>query len=580
MSEQENNPANTTQAGVAEDPAEASPVPVVPVAPAAPVAEASFGETHTAENTPMKKILPSVSELIRPGTEEDKQLGYLPIFLGNSRDCNERANILLSKWLQTTAMKSLHEQGQASDGMLASTKNEWAQYLEASHADKTAEEMEQICGDLYRFMEEYVDSIKIRSKVMNEDGISNVSDRGSNIVTTDILGKKPSRASKGFSVSEVMRRSSMRAENGEFQFDVLLRDSYCMLTFTRPSKLELAALVNDINRTVKGYVRTVGGNSVTLSVMAGMRVVWDFLAARIVNSSVTGIVDFKDLSQVVRFSDFGTICMALLRSTHSHGVNLQLRCLNDKCDWSDFQVSDPDKLVRVRHSIETPEESAIYANLYNGNAKYTVEQTLEMIEKSTYGLESNRVYNVDKSIYFEVGPSSMAEAFETYDYYAGRINPQLQEIRSKVIDEKEFKTQVALLLTTLGATEFLHWIKTYVSVGAPGTDEEDLVLKRSECEASEFNKGCMDVILDSRELNKTLSAFILNKSPQMAHTFVAVANYHCPVCKKRTEEFQDPDRRFGYTPIDPFMAFFTLTQLKLMTQAAEAAAATKEAISE
>ena len=567
---------NTPNTRVPESPVVDKPVPPTP----APAVEASYADTHTADNTPMKKVLPSESELTRAGTDEDKELGYLPIFLGNTRGAHEKANTLLSKWLQTTAMKSLHEQGHASDGMLASAKTDWAQHLEEHYPDKTAADMEKICGDLYRFMEEYVDGIKIRSKVMNEDGISNVSDRGSKIVTSDILGKKPSRASKGFSVSEVMRRSSMRAENGEFQFDVLLRDSFVMLTFTRPSKIEMAALVNDINRTVKGYVRSVGGNSVTLAVMAGMRVVWDFLSARIVNSSVTGIVDFKDLVQVIRFTDFGTICMALIRATHSNGINLQLRCLSDKCDWSDFQVSDPDKMVRVRHSIETPEEAAVYANIFNGNAKYTIEQTLDMIEKAGYGLDTNRVYNADKSIYFEVGASSLAEAFETFDYYAGRINPQLQEIRSKVTDEAEFKTQVALLLTTLGSTEFLHWIKTYVAVGTPGTDEEDVVLKRSECDASEFNKGCMEVILDSAQLNKNLSAFILNKSPAMTRTFVAVANYHCPKCKARTEEFQDPERRLGYTPIDPFMAFFTLTQLKLMTQAAEAAAATKEAISE
>jgi hypothetical protein len=545
-----------------------------------PVAEAAYADVHTAENTPMKKVLPSVSEVTRSGTEEDRELGYLPIFLGNSRANNEKANTLLSKWLSVTAMQSLHERGEATEGMVASTNADWAQYIEANFPSKTREEMNRLCADLYRFMEEHVDSIKIRSKVMNEDGISNVSDRGSDIVTGDILGKKPGRATKGFSVSEVMRRSAMRAEDGEFQFDVLLRDSFCSLTFTRPSKLELAGLVNDINRTVKGYVRTVGGNTVSLSVIAGMRVVWDFLAARIVNSSVTGIVDFKDLVRVIRFSDFGTICMALLRSTHSNGVNLQLRCLNEMCDWSAFEVADPDKLVRVRHSIETDEEAAIYANIFNSKIKYSIEETLAMIEKTTYGLDSNRVYNADKSIYFTVGPASLAEAFETFDYYAGRINPQLQEIRGQVVNEAEFQTQVGLLLTTLGSTEFLHWIQSFVSVAAPGSDDEDVVLKRSECDASEFNKGCMEVILDSKELNKKLSAFILNKSPMMARTFVAVANYHCPACKRRTEEFQDPERRYGYTPIDPFMAFFTLTQLKLMTQAAEAAAATKEAISE
>lgn len=575
MSDAENTPGQQPDP-VVPPVAEAAPAP----APAAPVSEAGYGEVHTAANTPMKKVLPTVSEFLRQGTDDDREKGYLPIFLGNSRASNETANQMLSKWLQYTAMKSLAEQGHANPSMLAAAKNEWDQYCQENHAEKTAAEMERMCGDLYRFMEEYLDSIKVRSKVMNEEGISNVSDRGSNIVTPDILGKKPGRSSKGFSVSEVMRRSSMRAEDGDFQFDVLLRDSYCSLTFTRPSKLDLASLVNDINRTVKGYVRTVGGNSITLAYVAGMRVVWDFLAARIVNSSVTGIVDFKDLVRIIRISDFGTICMALIKSTHNNGINLDLRCLSDKCDWADFKLTDPDKLVRTRHSIETDEDSAIYANIFNSKIKYSVEETLAMIKKSTYGLDNNRVYNADKSIYFEIAPSSLAEAFETFDFYAGRINPQLQDIRSKITDQKEYETQVALLLTTLGSTEFLHWIKTYVAVATPGTDEEDVVFHRDECDASEFNKGCMEVILDSQPLNKSLSAFILNKTPFMSHTFVGVANFQCPACKKRMEEMQAPERQLGYTPIDPFMAFFTLTQLKLMTQAAEAAEATKEAISE
>jgi hypothetical protein len=173
----------------------------------------------------------------------------------------------------------------------------------------------------------------------------------------------------------------------------------------------------------------------------------------------------------------------------------------------------------------------------------------------------------------------MAEAFETFDFYAGRVNPQLQEIRSKVTDPKEYESQVAILLTTLGSTEFLHWIASYVSVAPPNTDGEDIVLNRAECEAGEFNKGAMEVILDSKVLNKTLSSFILNKTPFMSRTFVGVANYQCPKCKERMESFHDEDRKMGYTPIDPFMAFFTLTQLKLMTQAAEAAEATQEAIS-
>lgn len=548
--------------------------------PSKPFEEAGYAETHTAQNTPMKKLLPTEPSLLRVGTEEDRETGYLPIFLGNTKEANKAATELMGKWLQLTAMKSLFKDGQANDGMLASTKAEWAQFIETRFPSKTLEEMEDIASNLYRYKEEFEDSIKVRSSVMNEDGISNVTNRGSNVRSGEIMGKKPGASSKGFTISELMRRSSMRASSGEFQFDVLLRDSYTAITFVRMTKLELGGLINDINRTVKGYVRQVGGNNITLAYIAGVRAVWEFLAPRIVNSSVTGIADFADLARVIRLSDFGTICMALIKATHNAGINLDLRCLTDLCDWHEFQITDPDKLVRVRHSIISDEDEAIYANIFNGNVKYSVEDTLKMINASTYGLDSNKVYNEDKTVFFTMAPPSLAEAMETFDYYAGRINPKLQELRSKIVDKKEYEHQVGLLLTTLGATEYLHWISTYTALGEAGTEESGVVLHRFDCDAGEFNKGVMDVILDSPALNKGLMAFVLNKTPKMSRTFVAVANFHCPKCRARIEGHANPERKLGYTPIDPYMAFFTLTQLKMMRDATEAAEATHAAISE
>jgi hypothetical protein len=560
---------------------ELNSVPPAPATPAEPVAvsEAAFGDVHTPANTPMKKVLPVQDTKLREGTDEDRAKGYLPFFLGNTRVDQEQAQKLLGRWLQKQAVLDLYKSGQVGDGVQAVAKNEWSQYLEESYPNKTLEEMEDLASNLYRFFEDFQDNVAVRSKILNEPDVANVSDRGSKIVTPDIVGKRPSNSSKGFSVSELMRRSSIRAEKGDFQFDVLLRDSYTNLTFIRPSKLDLAGLVSDINRTVKGYVRTVGENSISLAYIAGARAVWEFLAPRIVSSSVTGIVDFNELARVIRLKDFGVLCMALIRATHANGINLDLRCLSDKCDWHEFQISDPDRMVRIRHSAHTPEDYAIYANLLNGKAKYTVEETLELIMAATYNLDTNRVYNEDKSICLEIGSPSLAEAFETFDYYAGRVNPQLAELRSKIVDQQEFETQVGMLLATLGATEYLHWVRAFINVATPDTDEKDIVLKRSEHDSTEFNKGLMDVILESAALNKAFSAFVLNKTPLMSHTFVGVANSQCPKCGEHSSA-NEQSRRLGYTPLDPFMAFFTLTQLKMMAQASEAQAARQEAISE
>lgn len=544
------------------------------------VRQAAYSELNTASNTPMKEFVPHASMITGDLTEKAREQGYLPIFMGNGRDVQEKANELISKWVRKSAMTSMHKEGDATASMVSAARADWTEYLEKNHPDKTSDEMDDIASNLYRYLTELQDNIRVRSKVMNEEGITNQSKRGSNLVTSDIVGKKPSRAVKGFSVSEIMRRSAIRSENGDFQFDVLLRDSFTQLTFVRTNKLELGNLVNDINRTIKGYVRTIGGNYVSLSYIAATRVVWDFLAKRIVSSSVTGISDFKDLARVVRFSDIDAICMALLRSSHNEGVNLDLTCLSNQCNWSGFKLVDPDKMVKIRKSVETEEDSAVFNNIFNANIKYSVEETLALIDASTFNLPTNRVYNEDESIYLEIGGPSMAEAFETFDFYAAQVNPQLAEIRSKVVDQKEYETQVGLLLTTLGSTEFIHWVKSYVIVAPPNTDGENNILRRSECDPGEFNKGLMDVILDSKVFNRNFSAFILNKTPFMTRTFVGVRNYECPKCQAKTEDAQSADRQLGYTPIDPLAAFFILTQLNQMSHASEAAEATKEAISE
>jgi len=550
-----------------------------PTPPVQHVTEAAFTDTHTSANTPMKKLLDPQSGFIREGTPGDREKGYLPIFLGNQRLEQEAAQELLARWLRKQAIIDLAKKDQISESMLSSARGEWDQYLQANYPTKTLEQMEDMARELFRFFEDFQDNIAVRSAVMNEAGVTNVSDRGSGVVKSDILGKTPGSSTKGFSVSDVMRRSSIRAEKGEFQFDLLLRNSYTSLTFVRFSKLDLAGLISDINRTVKGYVRMVGENSITLAYIAGAKVVWNFLATRIVNSSVAGIVDFNDLARVIRLSDFGAICMAIIRSTHPNGINLDLRCLNNACGEHSFQVVDADKLLRIRHSVMSDEDAAIFGNLGNGKAKYTVEETLALIKKATYNLETNRVYNEDKSIALEIGSPSLAEAFETFDYYAGRINPQLADLRSKIVDQQEFEQQAALLYTTLGSTEFLHWVRTFISVAPPNTDEQDVVLHRSESDPAQFNSGLMEVILDSPALNKTFSAFMLNKTPFMSYTFVGVANSQCPKCGKHSTEFQEQSARLGYTPIDPFMAFFTLTQLKLMNQAVESQEARQEATS-
>lgn len=544
-----------------------------------PVAEAKYTEKHTPENTPMKKLVPAKIEG-RAGTTAEKETGFLTIFLGNTKKIDQWGNELVSKWLQYQSVKSLWEEGEVDESTFLTAKSTWGEFIEKNFPDQSSEDVSSLAQRLYNFKEELLDNVTLRSKLINEPDISNQSDRGSKHVTADIIGKRPGENTKGFSISEVMHRTVVREEDDEYQFDLLLRNSYTALTFNRPDPLARANLINDINRTVKGYVRQVGHNSLQLAQVAGMKVIWEFLQKRIIRCSVTGIVDFRDLARIIRVTDFQTICVGLLRATSSNGVNMNLQCLFDACDWSEFQVVDPDQLHHTRRSIETPEQSAIFGNLINNQTTYTVEETLALIRGDLYGLETNRVYNDQETLYFTIAPPSLAEAFETFDYYVGRVNPDLQDIRSKTLDPKDYENQVGIYLATLGATEYLHWVSSFTRVAKPDSGGEDLVIHRADSDPKEFNKGLMDSLLASAPLNKNLTKFILNKTPYMTRTFTGLANSRCPKCGKHPDEHEGIIKDLGYTPLNAFMAFFTHTQLTIMTEAVKTATATQEATSD
>jgi len=207
-----------------------------------------------------------------------------------------------------------------------------------------------------------------------------------------------------------------------------------------------------------------------------------------------------------------------------------------------------------------------------------------MSRASTYGLESNRVYNDEKSMYLECAPPTLAEAFAAFDFFIGEINPELAELRTKLVDPAEYQTQVTMVHNNLGSTEFIHWVQRQVDLPAENTDEVETVFARSEMDPNDFNGGILDVLRDQEDLNRNLVKFVLNKTPYMSRTFMGVRNYVCPKCRKNMGDLEDPenllDRKLGYTPIDPVMSFFTLTQWSILKQTAVQNRIKSEALSE
>ena len=545
----------------------------------------SFQEKHTAENTTMKNRVIPKSCFIRELTQEEIANGYVTIFLGNSKEARDNSAKLMAPYIQMLTLKRYAEEDPVRyQGAADKQRLVWEAFMDENYPDNTHDEVEENAQRMVAFYTEFLDDIKMRSDAIRELATSNLSDRGG-LITPDVNGIRPGNGKASMKDSEKMRRRNIKAEDGRLMFDIELRNSFAKITMTRPSKMEMGSLILSIKSAIKGYVRQVNNNSVTMARIAAARVIWEFIADRITYSSVSDIADFRQLASVIRWTDIDTLTMGLLRAYTNQGVRMQLICAGPKCGWKGFQLVDPELMVHHRDFHTTDEEAAIYANIFNHKQTLTIEETLGYIRNANFGLDTNKVWNEDNSIYLELASPSLADAFATFDYFTGRISPMLSDLRTKIIDPEEYETQRNMLYTDLGATEYIHLISKFVAVATPGTDEKDMVLDRADAkDMNDFNLGLIELIKDSQYLNRTLTKSVINKAPFLSKTFVGLQNFDCPKCKKNQEFYEDPDglkvRKLGYTPIDPIMGFFTHIQLELLMSAAESHEAKVEALSE
>lgn len=544
---------------------------VQPVPTEEPVVEAAYGDTHNSANTTMKQRQQPKSPLIRELTQLEKEDGgYMTIKLGGSLEENrEIYRTLVNNWLQYAGTVDGYDEGRFNKDRLNKATLDWETFCKENYPNKTKEDVAEEASIIYGFTSQLLDDGSLRTRVTNEPGISNTSNRGSGHVTPDIVGKVPDRSTAGFSASQLMMRASISADKEKLNFDVLLRDSFVMLTFTRPSRMEMGNLYTDIKNTVAGYVRDIHYNLPVVARIAIAKVLWNFISKRIVYSSVSDTPDFVALAQVIRLNDLSRIAIALLEAYNTKGVNLHLSCLSPKCNWETYSLADPTLLIHNR-AVSTEEELAIYANLFNGRVKYTIKETLELSTKCLYGMkpEENRVYNSDRSIYLTINQPTLAQAFNTFDYFISQVNPRIAEIKATTIDPDEFEERMTMMYNNIGSTEFVHWISGFHRVPDPGSDEAPIALLRSEQEnEADFNKGLMAMLTESESLNKGLVEFVVRKTPFMSTHFVGIQNFICPSCSAEQASLED-DRgiKRGYTPIDPFMSFFTLTQLRILSQ--------------
>lgn len=540
-------------------------------------------ETQTEKNPSMLFAQKPQSIFKHALEEKDRENGFLTIFLGNQRSVIEANNNLIQVWLVYRASNGMFKDGEIDAAQLQAAETNWKEYIAEHYPKNSIEEMENFCVDLYQFIDIFRDDIKLRSKMVREEDTSNVTHRGMNggdaILSSDVQGRSPGADTTGFSLAESMRRSSINATKDLYQFDILLRNSYAALTIKRPERLSMGSLVLAINNQVKGYVRQVNNPSPTLAYIAGIRCMWDYIARLTVASSVKDTQDFRQLANEITITDADQLAMGLVLATHTNGIQLDLRCLSSKCNWSMFGLADPTKLLQVRGTV-TPEQAAVHANVYNGRRKYSREEMKKLRDETTYGMEENacRVYGNDGRRYFTIKAPTLTQAFETFDYFVSTINPRIQELRSNTLDPKVFESELTALLLSLTTAEYIHWISEYVVLPEPGTTGKPTVFTRPAVNNDEFNQGLMMILQDDPALGKELVKFVYNKTPFFTHTFTGVGHYECPKCATNSGEHDH--HKLGYTPINAFMSFFTLTQLSLMSQVASANQVQQEALSD
>lgn len=524
--------------------------------------KATYKEEHTANNTTFADYVPPepfITKLYTP--EESKKVleqGYLTYFLGNTKKVIEEANEIIANWVEYTSAELDFMDGEIKESAFNAIKNKWNEFSAVKFPGMDETEILDYCRKLYAFNNELLDTVKVRSKVMREKGITNMNDRGG-LTTGDVIGKKP-RRNNAPDLVERMRIQSIGAQEEEYQFDILLRNSFVFLTIRRPSRLKLAELIREVHQTVKGYVRSTNNPTINLSYLAAVRALWNYITTLIINCSVKDITDFKQLEDIILINDVEALAVGLSKASMNKGHNVQLHCLERGCGWVGVGLADPAKLLQKRDNLITKEEAAIYANISNSRLKLTVQQVRELQRKSAY-IEDNRVYNEQRTYYLEIEPPSLRVGFEALDQVADSINPRIQKLRANSTQE-EFEAQLQDLLINVSPMEYIHWVARAASPGE--TAEEDDIIERYGNNQASFNEGLMVVLEDDSYLANRLANKVRLQSPFMSRTYCAVGYFECPECKKNSKEHDEIG--LGYTPINPLMNFFTLTQLKMINE--------------
>lgn len=522
-------------------------------------------DIQTAAEHTSKEFVPPVQPVVgEVVTDKVRQTYAMDFFLNLSDKALETYGEVLKCWLNLQTTLQAKDSGKVEQSTLNAVKAEFIASCEKSFPEKSTDEISDFCQAFYTFNNEMFDWESYYSGKCENQNMSNRVQRATGVNAPLINAIMPgSGKNKKFSFSEMIRRDYRRTNKEPENFDSFLPNSFVHARIARPDVLELGRVIKNIVGTVKGFVRSVQANNLTISRLAGYRVVFDYLMNKTLNTNIKDLNDFGELADVILLTDFKQMLVELTASAHWEGVDFNFTCLSNKCNYVETRQVDLKETVYVDMSLMSDEQAAAFSNMMNMTTKLTIEEAKALQSKSDFKID-DRIVSDDGRTYLKIKCPTMKTSFECFDFIRSKLDPEVASLRNSNLNNDAFEGQLAALMARMGFCEYIHWVDAIHFVPEAGSDEEERIYTRSE-NPMEFNQGLYEILTTSEELCSGLLTRVNKYAEKMSFTVVGVPNYTCPKCRTPSSDKEtNPHHDNLLTPYDPFMHFFTRSQLEEM----------------
>lgn len=489
--------------------------------------------------------------------DPEKSVEFIQMFLGTDRTAYQRYEKLLEHWAIYNQARSEKD---VDPSYLAACKATYDEYVAEKFGDTDKEQIDRLADGFFNFMMDLTETEFYRNdrfRKLDWKNVTKIEKEGVKPMP-EIRYLIPAAGGK-HSMKDAMRRNARRSAGDAENIGIILRNSLIHIRIKRPTTLELARLIESINREIVGYVRRVNGSSLTLARVSIARALWRFIADRITWCSVKDTQDYYELANDILWSDIGAMATGLIAATGQRGVDMSLQHISESCNWSSFKRVDPSLLVHYVDDFMNEKQKESLNQLINGTRTFSREEMKKYREMSTYGVDFD-MPTPSNNGFLTIGVPTLADSFVQFDVFVEQINPAIREARADNIDQDKYEQQMSSIIAAVQGAEYAQWVKSMTLNPDPDTDEEPIVYNRED-NPTEFSEGIYSLMTDDDEIAADLIKKIRREAPAMSYTVVGVPNFVCEKCNKDTSA--DNGGIHGITPIDPLMAFFIHTQLIL-----------------